>query len=112
MIRFFSAAVTAAVIAVAGFGAASAENILGPKIDKPACEEGKCPKFTKGFGAQASKITPGKPPESTEMGRARVTVSDRCFVTTRDYCYMDGYAAIGEACYCTDGYYVYPGVVY
>lgn len=115
MSRFFAPLIAAAVIGFASFASADTPKISGdgPKIEKPACEEGKCPTFTKGFAADALKIE--KKVEGQTMAaetmRSRA-YSDRCFVTTVDYCYMDGYAPVGSACYCTDGYVAYAGVVY
>lgn len=84
----------------------------GPQISNPQIEEGSLPKQSKGFGKPGTEFKKGSAQMKEEMGRATVTVSDRCFVTRVDYCYMDGYAPVGTACYCSDGYYVYDGVVY
>ena len=116
MSRFFAPLIAAAVIGLAGLASADMPKVAageGPQIEKPACEEGKCPTFTKGFAADALKLErkdANKSYSAEEMGRRRY--SDRCFVTTVDYCYMDGYAPVGASCYCTDGYVAYAGVVY
>ena len=82
----------------------------GPQIPNPQIEQGSLSKDAKGFGKPGSKFAKDRTNMPTAMGQ--VTVSDRCFVTQVDYCLMDGYAPIGEACYCSDGYYAYDGVVY
>jgi len=115
MSRFLVPLIAAVVIGFGGAASAEAPKVSGegPKIEKPACEEGKCPTFTKGFAADALKLekkTPNQSMSAEAMGRR--AYSDRCFVTTVDYCYMDGYAPIGSDCYCTDGYVAYSGVVY
>lgn len=84
----------------------------GPQIANPQLAEGTLPKQSKGFGKPGTDFKRGSASMKEEMGRATVTVSDRCFVTRVDYCYMDGYAPVGTACYCSDGYYAYDGVVY
>lgn len=92
---------------------AAAQSVTqGPQIPNPQLKEGELPKQSKGFGKPGTEFTKGSAKMKEEMGRATVTVSDRCFVTRVDYCYMDGYAPVGAGCYCSDGYYVYDGVVY
>ena len=86
----------------------------GPKIENPEIEPGTLAKDAKGFAAKGVALESKKPGPAAmaaeEMGRRRV--SDRCFVTSVDYCYMDGYAPVGSACICSDGYYYYNGIVY
>ncbi len=106
--RILKSLVAAFAVAAAGIVAASAED-AGPNIPNPACKEGECPKFTKGFGATQT-ATPRNSPAIAQMRQRNV--SDRCFVTSRDYCEMDVYDDVGNLCYCTDGYNVYVGVVY
>jgi hypothetical protein len=86
----------------------------GPKIENPEIAPGTLAKDAKGFVAKSVAAEAKKPGSSAmaaeEMGRR--AVSDRCFVTTVDYCYMDSYAPLGAPCICSDGYYYYNGVVY
>jgi hypothetical protein len=104
MKRFFTAALMAAALVTGG---AYAEG--GPKIDNPPCKPGECPEFTAGFARDKSTKMMS---EAEAKTMRQVVVSNRCFVTTVDYCLMGGYAAVGAYCECTDGWYVYPGVVY
>lgn len=46
----------AAFAVTAAFGAASAAELDGPMIEKPACEEGKCPTFKSGALKNAVSI--------------------------------------------------------
>jgi len=80
----------------------------GPDIQKPACEEGKCPAFTKGSTKDPAKVSKLNP---SAMGRA--VISDRCYVTRRDYCELPYYGVRGDYCECYDQYNnVYAGVVW
>lgn len=89
-------------------GPADALNDGGPTIEKPACEEGKCPTFTKGQTKDPEKV---KNLDPTTMGRA--VVSDRCYVTRKDYCVLPYYGVRGDYCECYDQYgNVYAGVVW
>ncbi len=107
----FGRAVLAAAVAFAVLPAMAADSLTGgPMIPNPQIEEGALPKDAKGFSKAGSNFTKGRQSKPQTMGQ--VTVSDRCFVTSVDYCYMDGYAPLGEPCICSDGYYYYDGVVY
>jgi hypothetical protein len=90
---------------------AMAESLTdGPLISNPSIEEGTLSKEAKGVSKGGTQFSKGKQSKPAEMGQ--VTVSDRCFVTRQDYCYLDGYAPVGTPCACIVGDYYYDGVVY
>lgn len=102
--------VVAAALAMGIAGAAEPTDAFGngPEIAKPACEEGKCPTFTKGSTKDPEKI---KKLDPSSMSRA--VISDRCYVTRRDYCVLPYYGVRGDYCECYDQYNnVYAGVVW
>ncbi len=103
-----AAAFALSTLSVSAAGAITGD---GPNIPNPPIAEGKLPSGAKGMSVAGTDLLKGKDAKSQAMGK-KVRYSDRCFVTRVDYCEMDGYAPVGSACICTDGYYYYDGIVY